>query len=169
MRGSLLTRDGRSRESRRRQPLGPPPPWLDRLPLEAHCPDCPHPCARACETGIIGIHPPEHSLAGIPWLDFRNAGCTFCAACVDACPVQGAEADRNGPAPRPGEASVNRDTCLAWNGVICQSCVGRCPKRAISINHHREAHIDTAQCNGCGMCISACPVNALQVVCPAAG
>mgnify|MGYP001816361052 len=164
LRGSLLTRDGRTQEADRRQALGPPPPWHGRLPLETCCPGCAHPCVAACEADIIRLHPAEHTLAGIPWLDFTAAACTFCAACADACPVDDQRLGRERPAPRIGDLQLNRETCLAWNGVICQSCVGPCPVRAPSINRQRQLDIDATLCNGCGMCITACPLDALKIV-----
>ena len=164
LRGSLLTRDGRTQEADRRQALGPPPPWHGRLPLETCCPGCAHPCVAACEADIIRLHPAEHTLAGIPWLDFTAAACTFCAACADACPVDDQRLGRERPAPRIGDLQLNRETCLAWNGVICQSCVGPCPVRAPSIIRQRQLDIDATLCNGCGMCITACPLDALKIV-----
>jgi ferredoxin-type protein NapF len=164
LRGSLLTREGRAQETRRRQPSGPPPPWHTGLPLETLCVDCAHPCVDACEPGIIRLHPAGHDRAGIPWLDFQEAGCTFCAACAEACPVEVERFGSGIPAPRIGDLKLNRETCLAWNGVICQSCVGPCPVHAPGINRQRQLIIDADLCNGCGMCIRACPLDALRVV-----
>ncbi len=164
LRGSLLTQAGRVQETQRQQALGPPPPWHGRLSLEAHCPDCTHPGVNACEPGIIRRHPAEHTLAGIPWLDFSATGCTFCAACVDVCPIEDEALDSRGSPPLIGVAQLNRETCLAWSGVICQSCLGRCTVQAITSQWQREVQIDASLCNGCGMCISACPVNALNIV-----
>jgi ferredoxin-type protein NapF len=164
LRGALLTRSGRVREARRHQALGPPPPWHANLPLEAHCPACTHPCMTACEPGIIRLHPADHTLAGVPWLDFQAAGCTFCGACVEACPIDDAALERSGPLPRIGEITLNRTTCLAWNGVICQSCLGRCEVRAITLDRQRRVHADATLCNGCGMCVTACPAGALSVM-----
>jgi ferredoxin-type protein NapF len=164
LRGSLLTRKGRAQETRRRQPLGPPPPWHAGLPLESLCADCAHPCVDTCEPGIIRLHPADHDLAGIPWLDFSEVGCSFCAACVEACPVEVEQLAAGRPSPQIGELQLNRETCLAWNGVICQSCIGPCPARALSINRQRQLDIDATLCNGCGMCLTACPLDALKIV-----
>ena len=161
LRGALLTRAGRAAEVMRQQPLGPPPPWHRGLPLQDACQGCAHPCVDACEPSIIRLHPADHSLAGTPYLDFSATGCTFCKACAEACPldIETATADT----PAIGKARLNRDSCIAWNDVICMSCHGRCDYQAITTVHQRRASIDSDRCNGCGMCVAACPVSALRV------
>ena len=161
LRGSLLTSTGRAREVKRQQPLGPPPPWHRGLPLADHCRECPQPCVGACEPQIIRIHPPDHGYAGIPYLDFSNSGCTFCRACVTACPL---DIDATGDVlPVIGTARLNRSTCIAWHDVICMACSGRCDYGAITTTHQRRAEINADICNGCGMCVTACPVQALSI------
>ena len=161
LRGTLLTRSGRAAEVVRQRALGPPPPWHRGLQLDETCPDCTHPCVTACEPGIIRLHPSDHELSGIPYLDFGRSGCTFCQACVTACPME-IEFDAS-PKPPIGKARLNRDTCIAWDDVICMSCHGRCDYQAISTEYQRRARIDPEHCTGCGMCVAACPVGALSI------
>lgn len=161
LRGALLTRSGRAAEARRQQPLGPAPPWHRDIPLEETCRGCEHPCVAACETNIIRLHPADHELAGIPYLDFARSGCTFCRACVMACPLEIPLEEDNWP--HIGTATINRDTCIAWDDVICMSCQNRCEYQAITTEHQRRAVVNPEVCTGCGMCVSACPVDALAI------
>ena len=161
LRGALLTRAGRKAAAVRQQPLGPPPPWHRGWPLQDACQGCANPCVTACEPGIIRLHPADHTLAGTPYLDFEATGCTFCKACVDACPLE-IEITSHGK-PALGTARLNRDACIAWDDVICMACSGRCDYQAIRTTHQRRAEVNPEICNGCGMCVSVCPVHALSI------
>ncbi len=162
LRGAFLTRAGRAKEAVRQRPLGPPPPWHQGQALMKQCPDCSHPCVSACETDIIRLHPADHEQAGIPYLDFSHNGCTFCQACVRTCPMELEVAAEGRPVI--GTAELNRATCIAWDDVICMSCHDRCDYDAITTAHQRRAQVNTETCTGCGMCVSACPVDALRIV-----
>ncbi len=161
LRGAYLTREGRAEVSQQQNPLGPAPPWHQGLPLQSHCPGCTQPCVAACEPAIIRIHPQHHSHAGVPYLGFASAGCTFCHACVEACPID-IDAS-NEPVPRIGELILDRATCIAWKDIICMSCSSRCPHQAIKTRHHRRPLVDDDACTTCGICIAACPVQSLRI------
>ena len=161
LRGSFLSREGRAREAVRQQPLGPRPPWHRGLQLESTCTDCTHPCTTACDPGIIHLHPTDHELAGLPYLDFSANGCTFCQDCVEACPIEIEVADTE--APDIGKAEVNHDTCIAWHEIICQSCIGVCEFEAITSTYMRNPEVNYQLCNGCGICVRYCPLDALTV------
>ncbi len=156
--GSFLTRKGRESIERRQKPLGPKPPWHQEV-MEA-CGSCEQECAASCPQGIIRIHPDEHAHAGTPWLEFSTTGCTFCGDCAQACPsIESYDREM----ARTGDLQVATTTCLAWNGVFCMSCIGKCDARALQMDERRRLILDDSLCTGCGMCIQVCPVNALGI------
>jgi ferredoxin-type protein NapF len=163
LRGTFLSREGRSKETTRQLPLGLRPPWHQALSLSEHCTDCSHPCTTACEPAIIKLHPADHEFAGQPYLDFSIRGCTFCRACAEACPIEDGLLASTSNTPEIGKAQLNHGSCIAWNEVICQSCSNNCDVQAISTTYQRNPEVNAELCNGCGQCVSSCPVGAISI------
>ncbi len=166
LRGKFLTREGREDVRRQDWLLGPLPPALPfRLVEQNPCEDCDFPCLHACEPAIIHLHPPGHRFRGMPFLSFESGACTFCNACVEVCPLERGQPEAEGPA-RLGTATLDRATCMAWNGVICLSCQSACDYRAVTMDRRSRPHIETEACTGCGACMGICPAKAIQIPAP---
>jgi ferredoxin-type protein NapF len=156
--GSFLTREGREAIKRRQKPLGPRPPWHQRV-ME-NCSHCDQECAASCPQDIIRLHPDEHAHAGTPWLDLSATGCTFCGDCAKACPsIESFEKESS----QIGNIQLVKASCLTWNEVFCMSCIGKCDVRALRLDERRRLILNDSLCTGCGMCIHACPIDALVI------
>jgi ferredoxin-type protein NapF len=121
------------------------------------CSGCGH-CADGCPTHIISL------VGGLPSLDFSVGECTFCGECANVCPEQVFQ----GKSPhRFPHVALITDSCLAQNRVECQSCRDACPEQAIRFRPQIGGPflpvLDDEVCNGCGACISICPVTAIKV------
>lgn len=160
LRGALFTREGREQHRRQQQPLGPAPPGLQAV--QDICPACAGNCLGACPQHIISLHPAGHPLAGRPYLDFSSAGCLFCGDCAAACPQDGGRIGTDA-LPALGTISLDKGSCLSWNGVVCMSCQGGCEQQALSFDTRRRLSVAAARCNGCGACVALCPSRALSV------
>lgn len=153
------------------------PPWaMDESVFINSCSRCGD-CVSACETGVIIV-----GHGGLPELDFQRAECSFCALCLQACqqPIFNRqvfivdESDhRDSPneqlkpvAPWEHIASIG-DSCLAFQGVECRSCQDSCQPGAISFKARlggiAPPDLDPELCNGCGACISSCPIKAITI------
>ncbi len=163
--GAFLTAEGRAAATAAHRPRGPGLPWpAGSAPASATCAACAEaPCVTACEAGIVRRHEDGHDWQGVPWLDFRQAGCTLCAECLLACPAAPAGLDL-AALPALGVARIDPARCIAHQGVICLSCQTACPVRAIQGDFVSLPHIDTDRCTGCGQCVAPCPGHALTVV-----
>ncbi len=160
LRGKFFTREGRNEVRQQGRLLGPLPPALPaQLVAQNPCEDCDQPCVHACEPAIIYLHPPGHRFRGMPYLSFQSGSCTFCRGCVDVCPL---EHDDQVPA-RLGTARLDREKCMAWNGVICLSCQTACGFQAVSMDPRSRPAIKTEACTGCGACVGVCPSSAIAV------
>ena len=162
LRGGFLTSEGRRDIDRQAEPSGVLPPGIAGNVDVGSCADCSHPCVDSCEAGIIKVHPEGHGLAGLPYLDFSGAGCTFCGACAHACPVEGVSFEP-GTEYVLGLAVLDTGKCFAWQSVVCVSCRFACTRSAIPADSMSRPSIDGDACNGCGACVAVCPQDAIRV------
>lgn len=121
-------------------------------------------CAAACPEGIIV------SGSGFPRIDFSTGECTFCQACVEACPAAalGPAVDDRGAARRPWALEVRiSDLCLAAKGVVCRICQAKCEAGAFAFPHPSglgRPRVRSAACTECGACVAPCPAGAISLV-----
>lgn len=134
------------------------PPWaLPEAEFIEECDGCAK-CITSCETQVL-----KSARGRYPVVDFTNAECTFCRACLDACP---------GPALSDAEhvwslkASAS-ELCLSSQGVMCRACGEACEVRAIGykliVGGFSRPEIDLDTCTGCGACVAQCPVGAIEI------
>ncbi len=131
-----------------------PPPYTHADTDFAACAACSAPCVDACadETGVL-----VREEGGAPYLDFARAGCTFCAACLEACP-EGVLSEGRTPLAR---VWIETGSCLAHQGVVCVACRQACGEDAVVFEGMMRPRIDADACTGCGLCVPACPVEAV--------
>ena len=77
--------------------------------------------------------------------------------------VESAQSVTSDELPKPLEpggmkvAKLNRERCLAWEGVSCQHCYLVCPLRETAIRlEDQKPVIISPLCNGCAECVVAC-------------
>jgi len=124
-------------------------------------------CVDVCPENII-----IKGRGRIPEISFANGECTFCGACVTACPV-----GLLGSLPVEDEPyqplwnlhlSVS-DACISAKGVVCHICPEKCEAQAIRFGRpgvqgiRGKPVIDQDICTGCGACLAPCPVGALTL------
>ncbi len=143
------------------------PPWAIAETLFTEiCTACGD-CVRRCPENVL-----KPGRSGYPVVDFSAGECTFCKACVEACDARALLAAQSGQhtAGKPWQivACIETTSCLAHHGVECRSCFDPCAHHAISMpprrGGHPLPHVDAGQCNGCGACVSPCPVSAIHMV-----
>lgn len=117
-------------------------------------------CLAACAEKVI-----VEGDGGFPTVDFHRGGCTLCADCVTAC--------RHGALLRVADQSAWSliatidATCLSARGIACRSCGEACELQAIRfrlvVGGKAIPELDSSICNGCGSCVSTCPVKAIHM------
>jgi ferredoxin-type protein NapF len=136
------------------------PPWaLPEHQFTSACDGC-GACIGACPQAIL-----VPAAGGLPWVDFSRGGCTFCGQCVDAC-------DRKAFAVRSSHAAWDlrawiSPACLEPQGIACRVCETACDEAALRFRPMTggRARVIVAgdRCTGCGACVAACPVAAIQI------
>ena len=141
------------------------PPWsLPEGRFTVTCDGCGD-CVDACPQNILKIN--GRRLAEV---DFSRNACTFCGDCATTC-SPGAIAGPGNNAKLPWQliAGISPD-CLAIKGTSCLRCLESCPTEAIvarpALRGKTSMEISAAACNGCGACVSDCPVGAIFVPAP---
>jgi ferredoxin-type protein NapF len=135
------------------------PPWIISESVFINgCTRC-NACIDACETGVM-----VSGAGGYPELDFSRAECSFCGRCAQVC--QAALFDKEQPVPWRYKADIGA-SCLTNRNVECRVCLESCEISAIKfkLKAGRVAQplLNTEVCNGCGACVSSCPVKAISV------
>ena len=65
----------------------------------------------------------------------------------------------------PGEIDIELITAEVDNEfcILCRRCEKECPKMAIKIVDEEGAVVDEINCNGCGICATCCPTQAIDI------
>ncbi len=136
------------------------PPWSNNSKIfKSLCDGCGD-CISACENSILILNK-----NGYPQVDFSRGSCNFCGACAKSCSKK---ALKNDPSLPPWDLYVQINSkCLVENNVVCSTCVEQCDKEAIVIpriiEQDNSPKVLTKLCDGCGACLKACPVNAIEI------
>ena len=142
------------------------PPWaVNESLFDELCNGCGD-CIASCPTSIL-----VKGRAGFPVVNFSKGECEFCANCVVACKTGAIQrTHESGEVPWALKAVIG-ESCVTQEGVICRSCTEQCEPHAIKfhldVGSVPQPQLDESKCNGCGACVSICPVNAISVVAPA--
>lgn len=140
----------------------PRPPWaLSEGRFIEACERCDD-CISVCPEKIL-----RRGSGGYPEVDFSAGGCTFCGDCAKACEY-GALRFADDPEQLPWRLAVAiGESCLSLHGTVCRSCGEACGERAIrfrlEVGGIARPLLDTEECNGCGACVSVCPVGSIVI------
>jgi ferredoxin-type protein NapG len=141
-----------------------PPYALPELEFLLACTRCDD-CVEACPHDVVFKLPATRGaqLVGTPALDLLNKGCHLCEdwPCVQACKpsaltLSELEEGERRELPELAMASMNKETCLPYQGPECGACAPACPVPDALIWKMEKPEIDTELCTGCGMCREAC-------------
>lgn len=144
-----------------------PPGAVSEAEFMARCIRC-NRCVSVCPTDILEPMGIEQGILQIrtPLLHYSgNYGtCTFCDKCYEVCPTEAiGPVDPYAPLEgRIGAAIIHTDTCLAYlNAGACGICVEACPYEALDFDDKQRPLVVEDLCNGCGECVKICPAASL--------
>ncbi|MCP3978878.1 MAG: 4Fe-4S dicluster domain-containing protein [bacterium] len=149
-----------------------PPGALPEPQFLAACIRCGQ-CIEACPPEFATLHmftARPGARFGTPYVDSRHTPCRLCASydelkCIEACPTAALSPVEEMREIRMGTAVIDRELCLAYNGVVCRACWHICPfpNEAIRFDERLRPVVVEEACIGCGLCDWACPTEETSI------
>jgi anaerobic carbon-monoxide dehydrogenase iron sulfur subunit len=95
-------------------------------------------------------------------IDCDIRACVGCRACEVACSLEhfGAVSPALARIRVAKIENTGIDLAIACAGCVERHCLN-CPGEALSVGSRGEILLDSALCNGCGICVEACPIGAV--------
>lgn len=118
-------------------------------------------CQDVCPQSIIKLFNERGgtAYAFTPYIDLTVNPCTMCNKCTEVCPTD-ALTGENGQ--ELAKVQFHSHHCLTYEGVLCDSCIRKCPEKALSLDKTGRLELNQELCNGCAVCHHAC----IQAVSP---
>jgi MauM/NapG family ferredoxin protein len=145
-------------------PLRPPGarPEPEFAALCIRCGRCVEACPYRSLVPAGWTHGPE---AGTPIVVAKDVPCYLCMKCPPVCPTGALDPITDKRAVRMGLAVVNEETCYAFQGILCRTCVDECPLAEEAIVQDGQLRpVVKSGCVGCGICERVCPVSVPAIV-----
>lgn len=140
-----------------------PPGALAEAEFESRCIRCGK-CGEVCPNRCLQFFGLENGLASMdtPYIIPREQACILCMKCGEACPtgaIQEIVRDAVNILGKVdmGQARVDENLCLSFQGKSCGVCYRACPLQdvAIRVGMMEQPHVSPA-CVGCGLCERSC-------------
>ena len=140
-----------------------PPGAISETEFESRCIRCGQ-CGEICPNRCIQYFGTENGLSSIdtPYIIPREQACILCMKCGEVCPtgaIQNIEHEAGAIIQfvKMGQARVDEQLCLSYQGKTCGVCYRACPLQDIAIRTGMlEQPIVSSACVGCGLCERSC-------------